>query len=166
MGLSRLSGPCYGAKSLLKTFGPITGAQNTSTALAFVNSAWTIPAGEDWLLTEVGASVSTCSSGAHALYLKCEGGSTTITPNMKAPGNGSTRAATITTFSPINPASTSTTAPYTLNVVTADAAESEGFWVPAGSSVRLVSSGASAPGGLTVSVYGYIRYRDANNRAI
>lgn len=165
MGWSRFSGPVYGAKSLLKTFTASSGTQNTSTALAFVNSAFTIPAYEDWYVTEVCASISTCSSGAHALFLKVEGGSTTIPARTKAPGNGSTRAATIATFNPINPASTSTSAPYTRVSVTADAGENEGLWCPAGSSVRLLSSGASGPGLVAVEVYGYIRWIDSSVHA-
>lgn len=162
MGWTRYSGPVYGAKSLLKTFYAGTGAQNTSTALAYPNATVTIPAYEDWYVTEVCAALSTCSSSANAVSLKIEGGSTTIPPRAKAVGNGSTRAATITSFSPLNPASTSTTAAHTRNIVTADAGEQEGFWCPAGSSLRLVSSGASAPGGLAVDVYGYIRWIDSS----
>lgn len=166
MGFSRFSGPVYGSKSLLKTLTASSGNQNTSTAIAWTNASFTVPQYEDWYITEVCASISTCSSGAHALSLKCEGGSTTIPINQKAPGNGSTRAATITTFSPINPNSTSTTAAFTRNTITPDAGESEGFWVPAGSSIRLVSSGASGPGIPVVDVYGYIRWRDSSNRGI
>jgi hypothetical protein len=158
MGFTRFSGPVYGSKSLLKVLGPVLGTQNTSTAIAFVNASWVIPAYEDWFVTEVGLSVSTCAASGQNFLLKSEGGSTTIPPR-NAPGNGSTMAQTISSFS--NPAGNSTTIAWTVNTVTPSPGESEGLWVPAGSTCRLVSSCASAPGLLTVNVYGFIRYVDS-----
>jgi hypothetical protein len=158
MGVTRFAGPVYGAKSLLKTLGPITGAQNTSTAAAFTNASWTVPNYQDWFVTEVGLSVSTCSSSPQSFLLKSEGGSTTI-PARNGPGNGSTIAQTLTSFA--NAPTTSTSIGYTMNTLTPTAGEYEGIWVPAGSTMRFVSSCASAPGNLSVDIYGYIRYIDS-----
>src|SRR6185503_7015210 len=100
MGLSRPTGPVYGAKSLLWTLGPLTSSTGASTVIAAINAARTIPPYEDWFITEMHATASTNSSvtAAHALYLKVEGGSTTV-PN-RTNGQGSTNAATILSIVP------------------------------------------------------------------
>lgn len=158
MGITRFSGPVYGSKSLLWTLGPATGTQNTSTAIAFLNASRPIPPYEDWFITEVGLSVSTCSSSPQSFILKSEGGSTTGI--SRAPGGyPSTVAQNLTSFTAVT--ATSTTIPWTLNTLTASAGEYEGVYVPAGSTLRLVSSCASAPGLLTAHIYGYIRYVDS-----
>lgn len=156
MGKTAFAGPVYGAKSLLWSLGPVLGAQNTSTAAAFVNASRTVPPYEDWYITEVGMACSTCSSSPQSFILKSEGGSTTIPPR---PNVGSTISQTISSFS--GAAANSTTIGFTLNTVTATPGEYEGLWVPAGSTLRFVSSGASAPAGLQLQVHGYVRFIDS-----
>lgn len=162
MGITRFKGPVYGAKSLLWTFGPYTqtGTTGASTVLFTANSAKTLPNYEDWYITEVDMRTSTNSSVAagHGVYLKSEGGSTTgVPPRLDAPGNGSTQAQTI--FSLVNAAGSTTWS--TWATASGTPGEYEGTWVPAGSSLRLVSSGVSPIGGLQFNVYGYIRYIDS-----
>lgn len=162
MGLSRLSGPVYGAKTLLWSYGPATSGSSGASTAAFsganVNSNRTVPPYEDWYITEFYAACTTCSSASNALILKVEGGSTVIQPNPSAVGNGSTRAATLATLN--NTPATSTTWS-TWATVTADPMEYEGAFCPAGSSLRVVSSGSTPMGGVIWQVMGYIRYRDS-----
>jgi hypothetical protein len=158
MGISRFSGPVYGAKSLLWTFGPYTqtGSTGASTALVTANAARTVPNYEDWYITEVNLQTSTNSSvaAAHGVYLKTEGGSTTGIPRVDGV---STRAATLASFT--NPAGSTTWS--TWATVVASQGEFEGSWVPAGSTLRILSSGVSFLGGLQINVMGFIRYVDS-----
>ena len=158
MGFTRFNGPVYGAKSLLCHRAISLTSTGASAALV---ASWVVPAYEDWVITEVGGFCSTCSSLGNTVQIKCEGGSTTIPPRLKAPGNGSTRAATVATVT----WGTSTTGPQMVTV-TADAVESEGFWVPAGSTLRAVlSSAANAISNLNIGIHGFPRYIDST-RAI
>lgn len=162
MGLTRFKGPVYGAKSMLWASGPATASTGASTTALFGGangafvSARTIPPYEDWLITEFWAACSTCSSVGNAIILKSEGGSTTILPNQEAPGNGSTRAQTLANLNSGTSTSFSTWA-----TVTGDAAEYEGAWVPAGSSLRVVSSGVNPMTFCSFQVMGYIRHRNS-----
>lgn len=153
MGKVNFSGPVYGAKSLLWTVGPILGVQNTSTAVVAVNTFRALPVYEDWYITEVQVGCSTCSSSDNKFMLKSEGGSTTGI--LRADGV-STKAQTVATFNTV----TSTTL-NSMVAITATAGEYEGLWVPAGSTLRFVSSGASAPSNVLMQVMGYIRYVDS-----
>src|SRR6185312_10945560 len=98
MGKTAYSGPLYGAKANLWTFGPYADLHSTgaTTGLLTPNSARVVPPYEDWLITEMTLTASTNSSVAatHGLYLKSKGGNTSITP-VNQVGNGSTRANTI-----------------------------------------------------------------------
>lgn len=156
MGKTAFSGPVYGSKSLLWSYAVTAGATGASTALLAAGSVRVVPPYEDWFITEMHASASTCSSGNHTIYLKTEGGSTTIAPAPWGTGNGSTRAATVATLG----AGTSTTISSGVTA-TATAGEYEGSWVPAGSTLRLVSSGGSAPSNVTVNVMGFVRFRNS-----
>ncbi len=162
MALSRYSGPVYGAKTLLWTFGPVTGSTGASTSLLATNSARTIPNYEDWFITEAHVTCSTNSSvtAGHAIYIKTEGGSTTgLPPRQSAPGaSGTTNAATI--ISMVGPGGNSTSwSTWATAAVTAG--EYEGTWCPAGSSLRIVSSGATAPANVQVQVMGFIRFANS-----
>jgi len=157
MGLSRYSGPVYGAKCLLWTVGPVTGSTGASTGLAAINSARTIPPYEDWFVTEMHITASTNSSvtAAHAFYLKTEGGSSSLPPRQN--GQGTTNAATILSIVPTGNSTTFST----WATATVSAGEYEGTYCPAGSSLRLVSSGAVAVGQFTAQVMGYIRFANS-----
>jgi hypothetical protein len=163
MGKTAFDGPVYGGKCLLWSYGPYTqtGTTGATTVLFHTHAYQVVPAYEDWLITEVTARassvLSTIASG-HAWYLKSEGGSTTILPRAYAPGNGSTRAQTLASLVTTGGSSNSTVV---TAAVTADAKEYEGAWVPAGSSLRIVSSGVINVTGLQVNVMGYIRYIDS-----
>lgn len=167
MGKTAFDGPLYGAKSLLWSYGPVacdTPSTATNTTGLYKNgSVRVVPPYEDWYITEFYADFSTCSSlGTHSLLLKSEGGSTTISPRLSAPGNGSTRAQTIATAT--TPAATSTTAAV-LVTITGDAGEYEGVWVPAGSTLRVAYShvGSTTAEVMTAGwqVSGFIRFRDS-----
>lgn len=158
MALSRASGPVYGSKNLLWTYFTPAGSSNgATTAIAGVNASVTVPPYEDWFVTEGIVSVSTHSSVANniALYLKVEGGST-IVP-LRVNGQGSTNAATIMT---LNQTGTSTSWS-TWATAAVSQGEYEGTYCPAGSSIRLVSSGTSAPGNLLFNMRGYTRFANS-----
>lgn len=158
MGKTTISGPVYGAKSLLWVYGPMLGSQNTSTALLGINSQRVIPPYEDWIVTEASLTMSTNSSvvaSGIVVALKTEGGSTTI---PRSNGQASTNAATVLTMTHAD----NSTAWSTWATATVTAGEYEGTWCPAGSSLRLVSSCAAAPANVQVNVMGYIRYVDSS----
>lgn len=158
MGKTAFRGPVYGAKANLLTFGPYTGTSSgASTGLFTANSNYVLPGYEDWIITEAFLTASTNSSvaAAHSVYIKSKGGSTVgITPRDIAVGNGSTRAQTIFTLT--NAAGSTTWS--TWATATADPGEYEGAWVPAGSSLRIVSSGVSLIGLLQINIIGFRRY--------
>lgn len=157
MGKTAFRGPVYGAKSLLWTFGPYTqtGSSGASTVLFTANSARTVPPYEDWFVTEVALTASTNSTlaAAHGVYLKSEGGSTTGIARISG-GLASTVAQTIASM--VNAIGSSTWS--TMVTVTPTPGEFEGLFVPAGSSMRIVTSGVTLLGGLQLQVMGYIRY--------
>lgn len=160
MGISRNSGPTYGAKSLLWTYGPFADTHSTgaSTGALNANAVRQVPNYEDWFITEVYVNVSTNSSVAntHGLYLKSKGGSTTGI--VRSPGGyNSTVAQTIVSLT--NPAGSTTWSAGA--TVTGSAGEYEGLYVPAGSTMRFVSSGVSVMGNVQVAVMGFIRYVDS-----
>lgn len=163
MGKTSFSGPVYGAKSLLWVFGPYTqtGSSGASTVLFTANAAVVVPPYEDWLVTEVDLRTSTNSSVAagHAVYLKSEGGSTVVP--LRGNGQPSTMAQTI--FSLTTAAGSTTWSTWATAPVTAG--EYEGTYVPAGSSMRVVSSGVTLIGGLQLNVYGWIRNIDSTRAA-
>lgn len=161
MGLSRHSGPVYGAKGLLWTLGPLTTSTGASTVIAAINASRTVPNYEDWFVTEafITASTNSSATAAHSIALKVEGGSTTgLPPRPWAPGaSGTTNAATILTMVPAgNSTSFSTWA-----TAAVTPGEYEGTWCPAGSSIRLVCSGATAIANFTLQVMGYIRFANS-----
>lgn len=157
MGKSALSGPVYGAKSLLWVFGPYTqtGTSGASTVLFTANAGVVVPNYEDWFITEINLTTSTNSSVAagHGVYLKSEGGSTTGITRISGQF-ASTVAQTI--FSLVNAQGSTTWSTWATAGITAG--EYEGIYVPAGSSVRVVSSGVTLIGGLQLLVYGFIRF--------
>lgn len=156
MGKTAFSGPVYGAKSLLWNYGPFADQHSTgaSTGLLNPNSIRVVPNYEDWFITEVQVACSTNSTVAntHAFYLKSEGGSTTGI--LRADGKPSTIAQTIASIVTGGGSSafTGSTTP------APTAGEYEGVWVPAGSTLRLVSSGVSVAGNVQFNVMGYIRF--------
>lgn len=154
MGKTSFGGPVYGAKSLLWSFfTPAQRSTGASTNLLDFHSIRVVPAYEDWYVTEMHVSASTNSSVAAAagITLKTEGGSTTGIPR---PDGVSTKAATLVAMT--NPAGS--TSWVGQSVITATAGEFEGAWVPAGSTLRLISSGVSILANVSVQVMGFIRY--------
>lgn len=169
MGMTRFAGPVYGAKAQLwQTYIAAGSSNGASTAAAAANEGYrmVVPNYEDWFVTEGAVNVSTHSSvaGCVSFVLKVKGGSTTgIPPRQWAPGlSGTTNAATILTMTqPGTSTSWSTWATAAISP-----GEYEGTWCPAGSTLRWVSSGTSAPGGVNLSVRGYIRYCDSTRSII
>ena len=151
MGFSRQSGPVYGAKAVLAHASIATASTGASTALA---ASWIVPTGEDWFVCDVAGYCSTCSSGGNTVTIKSEGGSTSAALRDWGAGSNSTKAQTIGSAN----FGTSTTGPI-YAAFTPTAGESEGVWVPTGSTVRAVlSSAAAAITNLNVSLYGYRRF--------
>jgi hypothetical protein len=159
MGLTRNSGPVYGAKGLLWVTGPAAAASTSaSTVNAFLQPAYgkrVVPPYEDWFVTEAYLTCSTVSTvvAAAQWILKTEGGSTTV---PRSNGNASTNAATILT---IASGGSSNMGVHAIAAVTAG--EIEGTWCPAGSTLRWVSSYADATTLPQMQVMGYIRYIDS-----
>lgn len=147
MGITRFSGPVYGAKSGLFSIGPLTGSTGASTSLI---ARTVVPAYERWIITELAASASSNSSNFQVL-LKAKGGSTSADfPN----GN----AGTISSV-----ASGASTVGFNLvaTPTTPTPGEYEGYIVTENSSLRVVSSGVNAPSNLFVHVRGFVRYIDS-----
>lgn len=166
MGKTSFLGPVYGAKTLLwSVFIPTAevSSNGATTAAIGINQpgSRSLPNYEDWFVTEAWASASTVSSAANAyqIKLKVEGGSTTgLPPRPWAPGtSGTTNAATILTM----PHADTSTTWSTWATAAVSPGEYEGTWCPAGSSLRLVSSGVDKPGNVSVNVYGYIRFANS-----
>ncbi len=156
MGITRFLGPVYGAKGLLWAVGPAAASSGASTHAPIVaNSNIVLPVYEDWYITEFQVNCSTCSSVGNNFLLKSKGGSTTGISRNSAFQN-STITQTLATVN--TGASTTLTS---LTTITPTAGEYEGAWVPAGSSLYVVSSGINPPGLLSWNVRGYIRYVDS-----
>lgn len=162
MGKSAVSGPFYGAKSLLwSVFVPTAevSSNGATTNAVGINQAtkMTVPVYEDWFVTEGSVGVSTISSAANAyvVYLKVEGGSSGSVPRQN--GQGTTNAATILTM----PHADTSTTWSTWATAAVSAGEYEGTWCPAGSTLRWVSSGLDKPGNVTLAARGFIRYIDS-----
>lgn len=151
MGLSRKSGPVYGAKSLLASASIATTSSGASTLLA---ASWVVPVYEDWFITEITGYCSSASSGGNTLTIKSEGGSTSAALRDWGAGSNSTKAQTIGTAT----WGTSTTGPI-LSTPAATAGEYEGVWVPAGSTVRAVLSSVVNPiANLNIGIRGFARF--------
>lgn len=147
MGLSRFKGPVYGAKCLLWSVHVPTGTTRATTGTLGVTS---VPPYEDWYITEAYAAFSTGSSAGNAFIFKSEGGSSGL---ARYDGLASTVAQTIATIN----SGTSTTL-NNVTTVTPTAGEYEGLYVPAGSTLRLVSSGVAAQTQINAGLRGYIRF--------
>lgn len=147
MGKTAFKGPVYGAKSMLWGGHLATGTTNASTILV---GATAIPPYEDWYITEVCASFSTGSSAGNSFVFKSEGGSSGL---ARYDGLGSTVAQTIATIN-----SGTSTSLNNVTTVTATAGEYEGLYVPAGSTLRLVSSAVNPLSKVNWSLRGYIRF--------
>lgn len=156
MGKTAFKGPVYGAKSLLWTFGPYSETRSSggTTGLYTLTASRVVPPYEDWFITEANLTVSTNSSVAagHAVYIKSEGGSTVGV--TRDDGKASTVAQTVLTLLSAG----GSTNWSTWATATPTPGEYEGVYVPAGSSLRIVSSGITLLGLMQLNVMGYIRY--------
>lgn len=156
MGLTRMSGPVYGAKGNLCSFGPTRGDANASTTKIF---SIVVPEYETWYVTEFQASNAqlTSNSSTPKIILKAKGTSTSVSypgpgPDPNFPTGNPGTIASIT-------GPTSTAGFNQTQTATVTAGEYEGYAVPANSTLRVVSSGTI--GQLCGSVQGYKRYLDS-----
>jgi len=147
MGKTAFKGPVYGAKSLLFSHSLATGTTNASTILV---AATAVAPYEDWYVTECKASFSTGSSAGNSFIFKSEGGSSGL---ARYDGLASTVAQTIATIN-----SGTSTSLNNVTTVTPTAGEYEGLYVPAGSTVRVVSSGVNQQSKVNVGIWGYVRF--------
>lgn len=128
MGKSAFSGPVYGAKATLFSFGPVNAA--TSTVLGGI----VVPVGEDWYGTEL------------AVFRNSTGSTTAIVTVLD---DSSVVGAT--------PAITSSlTALAAIKVLPTDGGEYEGTRIASGSTVTFTVSDTNL--GLCVSLSGYRRF--------
>lgn len=163
MGKTAYSGPVYGAKSLIWTAGPAAAAStNADTNASFAQPGYsriTVPAGQDWYVTDAYLVCSTCSSVASAAQwkLKVEGGTTSV---FRPSNQSATNAATILTIASGGSSNVEKWAAAGIS-----AGEYEGTYCPTGSTVRWCSSYADAPTSPQMNVYGYIRFLNSSGRA-
>ena len=155
----------YGAKALLYTYGPYGDVHSTGASTGLLSdgstgvapiSAVTVPPYEDWFVTEVYFTCSTCSSLAagHGVKVKVEGGSTLGVTRVDGYAGQSTNAATLCSFT----SAVGSTTWSTQVICTPTAGEYEGTWCPAGSSIRFVSSGITRMGGVQINLRGFTRF--------
>lgn len=133
MGLTRFSGPTYGSKATLYSFGPINAS--VSTVLGGV----VVPVGEDWYATEL--SVFRNSTGSTtAVVSVIDDGSSVV--------GGATAAIT-----------SSLTAVSAIKILPTDGGEYEGTRIASGSTVTFTVSDTNL--GLCVSLTGYRRFANS-----
>lgn len=156
MGVTRFSGPVYGSKNNLFSYGPTRGDANASTTLI---ASVVVPPYETWYLCEMNVSNSQTSSNSSTpkVILKVKGTSTSVSypgpgPDPNFPTGNAGTAATFT-------GGTSTAAFNSVVTCGVTAGEYEGFAAPANSSIRVVSSGTI--GALSVNIAGYRRFLDS-----
>ena len=156
MGITRFNGLFYGAKANLFSFGPTRGDANASTTLL---GSIVVPPYETWYITEFFAANAGASSNSSTpkIVLKVKGTSTSVSypgpgPDPAFPTGNPGTVATIT-------GPTSTAGFNQVTTPTASAGESEGYAVPANSTIRVVSSGTIF--GLQCRVNGFIRFLDS-----
>ena len=152
MGVSRHSGPVYGAKATLWSFGGVA----VSGASTTLQSRVVVPAYETWFITELFVSCSSNSSLAQ-VTLKVKGTSTSVSypgpgPDPQFPTGNPGTVAVVT-------GPTSTAGFNQVTPATVTPGEFEGYGAPANSSVRLVSS--ESMGVALMMVSGYRRYLDS-----
>lgn len=130
MGITRVSGPLYGAKSLLL----MAAASSVATGGESEIFEFDVPADEDWYITNVNAYCTACDSSAATCNIKDDG-----TAIMSA----------VTFVADDNAAGT----------ITATAGEDEGKAVAGGSALTfLVTAGnTTAVADVHISVHGFIR---------
>lgn len=155
MGVTRFSGPTYGAKATLVSAGPFAVSGNTSAFLKVI-----VPAYETWYATEYFAysGQATSNTSNNSILLKIKGTSTSASYPGPGPDPNFPTGNAQTAFSVAGPTSTATWQASSLPT-TPTPGEYEGVAIPANSSVRFVSSGTV--GQLSVVLRGYTRYLDS-----
>ena len=142
MGITRFSGPAYGAKATLLTGYQAVISSGAGNGISSTTNIFTIPAGEDWYATELSAfRKSTGSTGMACALL-----------------DDSTVVATATINSSLADASTTVT-------ITADGGEYEGTRLAAGSVIAFrvtTSSVCSTSSDLTMTLRGFTRWVDSS----
>jgi hypothetical protein len=147
MGKTAMSGPVYGAKGNLVSFGPIA-FSNTSSAVV---ATAVVPPYESWYITEVGwSNTQTSSNSSTPKILVKVDGTPTADPAFAA-GNPGTAVSQV--------GGTSTAAFNLSATATVTAGEFEGYAAPANSTIRILSSGTI--GALFVAVHGFRRFIDS-----
>lgn len=132
MGLSRLSGPVYGAKATLVCVGPFA----CSTGSSAVFSGGKVPSGEDWYATEL--VLHRASTGSTDLAISLQVNSTTV--GSVTIGGSSVVASNI-------------------SILTTDGGEYEGTRIASGTTFTLSHSSHAGPNiGCTVTLRGFTRF--------
>ena len=138
MGLTRFSGPIYGAKCVLLSVSKETISSGGGNGLSTTIGKTIVPVYEDWYITEFTGSRASSGSTSHGISLDDDG---TVLSSI--------------TFNSSTPEAN------TLNTLTAAGGEYEGALVAGGSTLSVFvgcSSAVSASSGITASVRGYIRW--------
>jgi hypothetical protein len=132
MGVTRFSGPVYGAKETLFSAGPVSASTGSSAVFAGI----IVPVGEDWYVTEL--SMFRTSTGSTNFVVSVQDDSTTI--GSVGVGASSIAAGAVTVF-------------------TADGGEHEGLRILTGSTVTLSHSSHAGPNAnVCVAMRGFARW--------
>lgn len=132
MGKCAMSGPVYGAKATLFSFGPVT----PSTGATGTLGGTIVPAGEDWFATEV------------ALYRNSTGSTNLVVSVL----DDSTSAATVGVGG-------SSIAAGAVTIFATDGGEYEGYRLASGSVVTFTHSSHAGPNtNLLVTLRGFTRF--------
>jgi len=124
-----------------------TGTTRATTAVIAITA---VPPYEDWYITEAAASFSTGSSAGNSFIFKTKGGSSGL---ARYQGQASTVSQTLATIN-----SGTSTSLNNVTTLTPTAGEYEGVYVPAGSTIRLVSSAVNPCSNINWSLRGFIRF--------
>lgn len=144
MGKSTPSGPVYGAKGCLLSFGPVNYSNGTTGLVTSI----VVPPYESWYLTEVFQmqSQATSNSSLAKSWIKVKG---TPTADPAFPAGNPGTAGSVT-------GPTSTAAYNVVGTLSVTPGEYEGYCAPANSTIRFVCSGTI--GLLYGRINGFIRY--------
>lgn len=142
MGKTTFSGPVFGAKSLLFASSPGTVSTGASTA---VFGATVVPANEDWFVTEIATFNSTNSSNTQFTF-KSKIAGTAQTMRVVNVGASTTGQNIITSVGQALGGGAGSAPSASIPL---------GYYLPAGSTLRLLSSAINPISGVHVAFHGW-----------
>lgn len=142
MGLTRFSGPVYGARGTLWSFDRQTVSSGATTA---VIAKTIVPSNEDWFVSDINTSMSSNSSNAQVIYKSKSGG--TVTGMLTVSAGTSTSGINVT------------------NTVQSLGGTSGtwGYYCPTGSTIYAVSTAIDPISNLASILHGWRQWVNAGN---